>query len=278
MHAVADETGEVRERASSTPKPRRGGGSRSPRSASTPTPSCGCRRARSRASTTISPRLVERMRHLLRDAQRNRARRDAGRRAAPRLRVPARPGARRGCARQPADRGALGRAGERRRGLPLASGRGGPGRAGRAGHASRRRDPEGNEVRFELEGLPAPVAQHELDHLDGVLILDRTTPEGRREALARPAAAAGSRSLGASRRRRDGSARRRRAGAAGAEPRHRLPPDPARTGRAGEGGAWRRRRQRRRRSGSGSRCASRSGSRTPSTPRWTPSSPPHTAC
>ena len=45
-------------------------------------------------------------------------------------------------------------------------------------------DPEGNEARFELEGLPARIAQHELDHLDGVLILDRTTPEGRREALA----------------------------------------------------------------------------------------------
>jgi peptide deformylase len=45
-------------------------------------------------------------------------------------------------------------------------------------------DPEGNEVAFELEGLPARIAQHELDHLDGVLILDRTTPEGRREALA----------------------------------------------------------------------------------------------
>ena len=45
-------------------------------------------------------------------------------------------------------------------------------------------DSEGNEVRFELEGLPARIAQHELDHLDGVLILDRTTPEGRREALA----------------------------------------------------------------------------------------------
>jgi peptide deformylase len=45
-------------------------------------------------------------------------------------------------------------------------------------------DPEGNEVSFELEGLPARIAQHELDHLDGVLILDRTTPEGRREALA----------------------------------------------------------------------------------------------
>ncbi|MGH3015713.1 MAG: peptide deformylase, partial [Gaiellaceae bacterium] len=35
------------------------------------------------------------------------------------------------------------------------------------------------------EGLEARVIQHELDHLDGVLIVDRTTPEGRREALAR---------------------------------------------------------------------------------------------
>ncbi len=45
-------------------------------------------------------------------------------------------------------------------------------------------DPEGNDVRLELEGLPARVAQHELDHLDGILILDRTTPDARREALA----------------------------------------------------------------------------------------------
>jgi peptide deformylase len=45
-------------------------------------------------------------------------------------------------------------------------------------------DPDGNDVRLELEGLPARIAQHELDHLDGVLILDRTTPEARREALA----------------------------------------------------------------------------------------------
>jgi peptide deformylase len=45
-------------------------------------------------------------------------------------------------------------------------------------------DPEGKDVRLELEGLPARVVQHELDHLDGILILDRTTPEARREALA----------------------------------------------------------------------------------------------
>jgi peptide deformylase len=46
------------------------------------------------------------------------------------------------------------------------------------------RDERGKEVGFDLEGLPARIAQHELDHLDGTLILDRTTDEGRRQALA----------------------------------------------------------------------------------------------
>jgi peptide deformylase len=45
-------------------------------------------------------------------------------------------------------------------------------------------DAAGAPVRLELEGLPARVVQHELDHLDGVLIIDRTDPESRREALA----------------------------------------------------------------------------------------------
>ena len=45
------------------------------------------------------------------------------------------------------------------------------------------KDSEGADVRLELEGLAARIAQHELDHLDGVLIIDRTTPEARREAL-----------------------------------------------------------------------------------------------
>jgi peptide deformylase len=43
--------------------------------------------------------------------------------------------------------------------------------------------PEGEPISIEAEGLEARVIQHELDHLDGVLILDRTTPEARREAL-----------------------------------------------------------------------------------------------
>ena len=43
---------------------------------------------------------------------------------------------------------------------------------------------DGTPVRLELSGLDARVVQHELDHLDGVLIIDRTTDEARREALA----------------------------------------------------------------------------------------------
>jgi len=46
------------------------------------------------------------------------------------------------------------------------------------------RDEQGAEVRYELEEPYSRVAQHETDHLDGVLILDRTTPEAKREALA----------------------------------------------------------------------------------------------
>jgi peptide deformylase len=44
-------------------------------------------------------------------------------------------------------------------------------------------DPSGEPVRFELEGLGARVVQHENDHLDGVLIIDRTDAEHRKEAL-----------------------------------------------------------------------------------------------
>jgi peptide deformylase len=46
------------------------------------------------------------------------------------------------------------------------------------------RDENGEAVRYELDGYEARCVQHEADHLDGVLMLDRTTPEARREALA----------------------------------------------------------------------------------------------
>jgi peptide deformylase len=44
-------------------------------------------------------------------------------------------------------------------------------------------DADGAPVRYELEGYGARVVQHELDHLDGVLIIDRTDDEHRKEAL-----------------------------------------------------------------------------------------------
>jgi peptide deformylase len=45
------------------------------------------------------------------------------------------------------------------------------------------KDETGADVRLELEEHAARVAQHEVDHLDGILIIDRTTAEARREAL-----------------------------------------------------------------------------------------------
>ena len=45
-------------------------------------------------------------------------------------------------------------------------------------------DENGDHVRYDLEGYAARCVQHETDHLDGVLMIDRTTPEAKREALA----------------------------------------------------------------------------------------------
>ncbi len=56
-------------------------------------------------------------------------------------------------------------------------------------------NPRGEPLTIEASGLEARVLQHEIDHLDGVLIIDRTSREQRREALrtlreaAEPAAA-----------------------------------------------------------------------------------------
>jgi peptide deformylase len=44
-------------------------------------------------------------------------------------------------------------------------------------------DEHGRAQLIEASGLEARVIQHEVDHLDGVLILDRTSREQRREAL-----------------------------------------------------------------------------------------------
>jgi peptide deformylase len=45
------------------------------------------------------------------------------------------------------------------------------------------KDPNGEDLRLELDDYAARVVQHELDHLDGVLIIDRTDDEHRKEAL-----------------------------------------------------------------------------------------------
>ena len=47
----------------------------------------------------------------------------------------------------------------------------------------RARDEHGDEVIVEATGLEARVIQHEIDHLDGVLILDRTSREQRKQAM-----------------------------------------------------------------------------------------------
>jgi len=44
-------------------------------------------------------------------------------------------------------------------------------------------DEHGDRIVVEASGLEARVIQHEIDHLDGVLILDRTTREQRKEAI-----------------------------------------------------------------------------------------------
>ena len=47
----------------------------------------------------------------------------------------------------------------------------------------RAQDPFGEEIVVEASGLEARVIQHEMDHLDGVLILDRTPKDQRKEAM-----------------------------------------------------------------------------------------------
>ena len=46
-------------------------------------------------------------------------------------------------------------------------------------------DLDGNEVSIEADELPARLFQHELDHLDGVLLLDHLDLDQRREARRR---------------------------------------------------------------------------------------------
>ncbi|HEY5045114.1 MAG TPA: peptide deformylase [Solirubrobacteraceae bacterium] len=47
----------------------------------------------------------------------------------------------------------------------------------------RARDAQGGELELRASGLTARVIQHEIDHLDGILILDRISREERKEAM-----------------------------------------------------------------------------------------------
>jgi peptide deformylase len=47
----------------------------------------------------------------------------------------------------------------------------------------RARDATNADLQIEAEGLAARIIQHEMDHLDGVLILDRTPRDQRKEAM-----------------------------------------------------------------------------------------------
>jgi peptide deformylase len=47
----------------------------------------------------------------------------------------------------------------------------------------RAQDEHGESITIEASGLEARVIQHEIDHLDGVLILDRTSRDQRKQAM-----------------------------------------------------------------------------------------------
>jgi len=47
----------------------------------------------------------------------------------------------------------------------------------------RGKDESGRDLRIEAEGLDARIIQHEMDHLDGILILDRISRSARKEAM-----------------------------------------------------------------------------------------------
>jgi len=46
-------------------------------------------------------------------------------------------------------------------------------------------DLEGNRIVYEVEGLKARILQHEIDHLEGLMIVNRTSREQRKDLMAR---------------------------------------------------------------------------------------------
>ncbi|WP_210492692.1 peptide deformylase [Patulibacter sp. SYSU D01012] len=49
--------------------------------------------------------------------------------------------------------------------------------------AVRAKDEDGRDIEVEASGFEARIIQHEMDHLDGILILDRTSRDQRKRAL-----------------------------------------------------------------------------------------------
>ena len=86
-------------------------------------------------------------------------------------------------AREPRDRVARRGAGDRRGGLPQPAAACTSRSSARSTCACARRTSTASRSWSRPEGLEARVIQHEIDHLDGVLILDRTSREQRKEAM-----------------------------------------------------------------------------------------------
>ena len=119
---------------------------------------------------------------IMRDALGRRPRRDAARRPAPAAGLPGRPRREPTAIANPelewlSDELATAEEGC----LSLPAGR--RGRRAPAPRAGARADDDGEPMLIEASGLEARVLQHEIDHLDGVLILDRTEREQRKGAL-----------------------------------------------------------------------------------------------
>ena len=90
---------------------------------------------------------------------------------------------------------------------------------------ARAQDSTGRELTIEAEGLHARVIQHEVDHLHGILILDRISREARREAMramreAREGHESHEGHAGGGGERRDGGGDERRDGGGGGEEPH----------------------------------------------------------
>ena len=144
-------------------------------------------------------------------------------------------------------------------------------------------DLTGEPLGLELEEIDARVVQHELDHLDGVLMLERTDDESRARGTRPRCAAAVARpsvrpAAHEARRSPHGAVRRGRARAARRPARGHGAADAARPAGRGAAAGSPRRRPRSPRSGWGSPCSSRSGRPPSSTSRATRSSSPPTAC